>query len=76
MNELTNEAMLPTKTNLKHYLPPLSYDYAALEPYIDSRTMILHHDNHHAGYVKKLNEALDGFYPDFKIALHCGCYSI
>ncbi|MGZ8271128.1 MAG: superoxide dismutase [Methylophilus sp.] len=61
MNELTNEALLSTKINLKHYLPPLKYDYAALEPYIDTRTMILHHDNHHAGYVKKLNEALESF---------------
>lgn len=45
----------------KHQLPPLEYDFAALEPYIDSRTMILHHDNHHASYVKKLNEALSDF---------------
>ena len=36
-----------------HQLPPLKYDYAALEPTIDVRTMILHHDNHHASYVKK-----------------------
>lgn len=59
MNDLTNLALPPTKINLKHHLPPLSYDYAALEPFIDSRTMILHHDNHHSGYVKKLNEALE-----------------
>ena len=50
----------------KHQLPPLKYDYAALEPYIDSRTMILHHDNHHASYVKKLNEALTD-YPDLQV---------
>jgi superoxide dismutase, Fe-Mn family len=62
MNELTNENLL-TKLNFKHHLPPLKYDYAALEPYIDSRSMILHHDNHHASYVKKLNEALEDF-PD------------
>ena len=48
----------------KHQLPPLNYDYAALEPTIDARTMILHHDNHHGGYVKKLNEALEKF-PEF-----------
>lgn len=65
MNELTNESLLPTKINLKHHLPPLRYDYAALEPYIDARTMTLHHDNHHAGYVKKLNEALQNF-PEFR----------
>ena len=49
----------------KHQLPPLKYDYAALEPTIDARTMILHHDNHHASYVKKLNQALEKF-PEFQ----------
>ncbi len=39
-------------------LPPLPYDYAALEPYIDTETMKVHHDKHHAAYVKKLNEAV------------------
>src|SRR5271163_1863785 len=39
-------------------LPPLPYAYDALEPYIDVETMHLHHDKHHAAYVKKLNEAL------------------
>jgi Fe-Mn family superoxide dismutase len=39
-------------------LPPLAYDYAALEPYIDTQTMHLHHDKHHATYVQKLNDAL------------------
>jgi Fe-Mn family superoxide dismutase len=39
-------------------LPPLPYGYDALEPSIDAETMHLHHDKHHAGYVKKLNEAL------------------
>ena len=48
-----------------HQLPPLKYDYAALEPTIDVRTMILHHDNHHASYVKKLNQALEKF-PQFQ----------
>jgi Fe-Mn family superoxide dismutase len=65
MNDLANVASHPVKIYQKHHLPPLYYDYAALEPYIDSRTMILHHDNHHAGYVKKLNEALENF-PDFR----------
>ncbi|OGM28745.1 superoxide dismutase [Candidatus Woesebacteria bacterium RIFCSPHIGHO2_01_FULL_41_10] len=41
-------------------LPELSYDYGALEPHIDRRTMEIHHDKHHAGYVAKLNEALEG----------------
>ena len=40
-------------------LPPLPYPYDALEPHIDAQTMKLHHDIHHAGYVKGLNAALD-----------------
>jgi Fe-Mn family superoxide dismutase len=39
-------------------LPPLSYDYSALEPYIDTQTMHLHHDKHHAAYVNNLNNAV------------------
>ncbi len=39
-------------------LPPLGYDYDALEPYIDAETMKLHHDKHHAAYVAKLNQAI------------------
>ena len=39
-------------------LPPLPYGYADLEPYIDAETMKLHHDIHHAGYVRKANAAL------------------
>lgn len=41
-------------------LPDLPYDYSALEPYIDTETMHIHHDKHHAAYVKNLNDALDG----------------
>ena len=41
-------------------LPKLPYDYAALEPYIDTQTMQLHHDKHHATYVNNLNAALEG----------------
>ena len=40
-------------------LPPLPYDYAALEPHIDAETMKLHHDKHHDTYVKNLNAALE-----------------
>jgi Fe-Mn family superoxide dismutase len=39
-------------------LPPLPYSYDALEPYIDTETMHLHHDKHHAAYVNNLNAAL------------------
>ena len=39
-------------------LPPLGYDYDALEPFIDAETMKLHHDKHHADYVSKLNQAV------------------
>src|SRR5438309_10634127 len=39
-------------------LPPLPYDYSALEPYIDTQTMQLHHDKHHQAYVTALNNAL------------------
>ncbi len=41
-------------------LPELGYDYDALEPNIDARTMEIHHSKHHAGYTKKLNAALEG----------------
>lgn len=41
-------------------LPPLPYSYDALEPYIDTETMHLHHDKHHAAYVNNLNAALQG----------------
>ena len=39
-------------------LPPLPYSEDALEPYIDARTMSIHHDKHHAGYTNNLNNAL------------------
>jgi len=45
---------------MAHELPPLPYSFEALEPHIDARTMEIHHDRHHAGYVNKLNNALDG----------------
>ena len=48
---------------MAHELPPLSYDYNALEPHIDEQTMRIHHDKHHATYVKNLNTALEK-YPD------------
>jgi len=50
-----------TKSGVKEYsLPPLPYDYDALEPHLDEMTLRIHHDKHHAGYVKGLNAALEG----------------
>jgi len=43
----------------RHLLPSLRYAHSALEPHVDARTMMLHHDKHHAGYVKSLNAALE-----------------
>lgn len=45
---------------MAHEVPPLPYSFDALEPHIDARTMEIHHDRHHAGYVTNLNNALDG----------------
>ena len=44
---------------MAHSVPPLPYDYSALEPYIDAQTMTLHHDKHHGAYVTNLNAALE-----------------
>ena len=41
-------------------VPPLPYDYGALEPHIDEQTMRLHHDKHHQAYVDNVNKALEG----------------
>src|SRR6266567_825650 len=41
-------------------LPPLPYDYDALEPHIDEQTMRVHHDKHHQAYVDNANKALEG----------------
>jgi Iron/manganese superoxide dismutases, alpha-hairpin domain len=46
-------------------LPPLPYDYKALEPHIDEQTMRIHHDKHHAAYVNNLNAALEP-HPDLQ----------
>lgn len=61
---------------MKFELPPLPYANDALEPYIDARTMELHHGKHHAGYVTKLNAALEE-HPELRkrtaswLLLHC-----
>src|SRR3954454_11169211 len=41
-------------------VPPLPYEYDALEPHVDEATMRVHHDKHHQAYVDKANAALDG----------------
>ena len=41
-------------------LPPLPYDFGALEPHIDAKTMEIHHDKHHQAYVDNAYKALDG----------------
>ena len=45
---------------MAYEVPPLPYDYNALEPHIDEATMRLHHDKHHQAYVDKANAALAG----------------
>ena len=45
---------------MAHELPALPYDFNALEPHIDARTMEIHHDKHHNAYVTNLNKALEG----------------
>jgi superoxide dismutase, Fe-Mn family len=50
---------------MKHTLPTLPYDYAALEPYIDAKTMEIHYTKHHQAYIDKLNGVLEK-YPDLQ----------
>ncbi len=45
---------------MAYTLPDLPYAFDALEPHIDARTMEIHHDKHHGGYVSKVNAALEG----------------
>ena len=54
-----------TARDTAHTLPALPYDFAALEPHIDAKTMEIHHGKHHQTYVTNLNTALDKA-PDFK----------
>lgn len=50
---------------MKFELPKLDYSYDALEPYIDAKTMEIHHTKHHQAYIDKLNAALEK-YPDLQ----------
>jgi len=45
---------------MAYELPALGYDYDALEPHIDARTMEIHHSKHHAAYIAKVNDAIAG----------------
>ena len=45
---------------MSYTVPPLPYDYNALEPHVDEATMRVHHDKHHQAYVDKANAALEG----------------
>ena len=45
---------------MAYQLPPLPYDYTALEPYISKKTLEFHHDKHHAAYVNNYNAAVAG----------------
>jgi len=46
--------------SMPYEVPPLQYDYNALEPHIDEQTMRVHHDKHHQAYVDNGNKALEG----------------
>ena len=50
---------------MSHTLPNLPYSFDALEPYIDAKTMEIHHDKHHGAYVTNLNKALEA-HPDLQ----------
>ncbi len=58
-------ASAPAATGGPFTVPPLPYAYNALEPYIDARTMQIHHNKHHAAYVANLNKAV-AEYPELE----------
>src|SRR3989442_14952537 len=53
------QSTAPAERVNQHTLPPLPYNYAALEPYIDAQTTQIHHGKHHQAYVSTLPAALD-----------------
>ncbi|MEM8614414.1 MAG: superoxide dismutase, partial [Cyanobacteria bacterium P01_H01_bin.105] len=66
MQLLSPSNRIVNQTAAKEFiLPPLPYDYDALDDYIDAQTMTVHHDRHHAGYVRKLNGAIAN-HPEFQ----------
>src|SRR5271155_6078991 len=50
----------PEEKIMAFTVPPLPYAFDALEPYIDAKTMEIHHDKHHGAYVTNLNKAIEG----------------
>lgn len=52
---------------MKFILPELKYDYNALEPHFDERTMNIHHSKHHAGYTNNLNKAIENLEGNYTI---------
>ena len=57
---MAQQAASPKEGFVPQALPPLPYALDALEPYIDAKTMEIHHDKHHGAYVNNLNKALEG----------------
>src|SRR6266404_3801770 len=58
--EKSRKNFTPEDSSMAFTVPPLPYSFDALEPYIDAKTMEIHHDKHHGAYVTNLNKALDG----------------
>ena len=58
--EMTAQPAQGAAPQMSYTVPPLPYSFDALEPYIDAKTMEIHHDKHHAAYVTNLNKALEG----------------
>lgn len=56
-----------TSAQTKFELPKLDYNYSALEPYLDSQTMMIHHSKHHQAYITNLNKALENDSNKYKI---------
>jgi superoxide dismutase, Fe-Mn family len=60
-----NSNLYVEEKTVAYTVPPLSYPFDALEPYIDAKTMEIHHDKHHGAYVTNVNKALEG-HPDLQ----------
>src|ERR1700758_3968719 len=63
--EKSNKNFTPEDSPMAFTVPPLPYSFDALEPYIDAKTMEIHHDKHHGAYVTNVNKALEG-HPDLQ----------